>query len=255
MIHADRILVTRFAPYAAELASELTQANCFAIAQPLCEVVALKEPLSLQMFLKGHYDMVIAVSGHAVTFAQRHIGKLWPKATYIAVGASTQKSLSVATQQYVYAPSSRFDSEGVLSLDVLQSIKNKNILILRGEGGRALIEDTLFMRGAHVDFFQTYKRIMIKFDVAKLINNWQSASINGAIISSNDILNQLFNLVPAEHSAWLKKIILYVPSQRVAKQALALGAKYVVVLPSLHTAEIVAFFQQNNGKIISPYRG
>jgi len=245
-----RLLVTRFAPHAEQLVDSLNKIGYFAIAQSLLAVEGLNDPETIDTFLNSHYDVVIAVSGNAVKYAQQQINVDWPTAIYLAVGQSTQKQLSQVTGQIVKCPSSRFDSEGLLELEVLQSIKNKKILILRGEGGRELLEDTLIARGAKVDFLQTYKRIKIDLNGHELVNNWQQASINGVIISSVETLKQLFSLVPNSYKSWLSDLVFYVPSQRAAEQASMLDAKHVVLLPSLYTEHIVEFFKAGNGNCI-----
>ena len=252
MINTPRLLVTRFAPHAELLANSLNEIGCFSIAQPLLTVTALDDPNTLNRFLSGHYDYVIAVSANAVIYAQQQISTSWPTACYFAVGQSTQKILSEVTNQHVLIPSTRFDSEGLLALEKLKSIGSKRVLILRGEGGRDLLETRLIERGAKVDFFQTYKRIKINLNGHELANYWQQAFINGAIISSVEILNQLFMLVPKEYTSWICELIFYVPSQRVAKQAAILGVQHIVLLPSLHTDQIVEFFKVNNGNCIKP---
>ncbi|MGJ8582113.1 MAG: uroporphyrinogen-III synthase, partial [Psychromonas sp.] len=154
-------------------------------------------------------------------------------------------SLTIATKQPVESPVSRFDSEGLLALDAFQDVDHKRVLILRGEGGRDLLENTLIKRGAEVDFFQTYKRVKLDLDGTYLVNYWQQASINGVIISSVEILNQLFVLVPKGYTSWLCGLTFYVPSQRVAEQAKLLGVENIILLPSLHTNQIVDFFHNN----------
>lgn len=251
MIEQHRLLITRFEPYGRELVEHLNTIGCFAIAQPLLTVTALYDETMRDSFLSGHYDLIIAVSGNAIQYAQQQINACWPDAIYLAVGKSTQKQLIAASGQPVFCPNSRFDSEGLLALEQLQSVQSKRILILRGEGGRDLLESILTERGAKVDYFQTYKRIKIDLNGHELVKNWQQALINGVIISSAEILNQLFALVPNKDTSWLSKLIFYVPSQRVAEQASLLGAKHVVLLPSLHTQQIVEFFKVDNGHCIA----
>jgi len=245
VICSDRLLITRFAPHAQQLVDALAEVGCFSIAQPLLTVVGLNDPKTLDTFLSEHYDAVIAVSGNAVKYAEYNILDAWPKAQYFAVGESTRDKLALACQQQVTCPLFRFDSEGLLALDALQNVDGKRILILRGKGGRNLLENTLVERGAEVDFFQTYKRVKLDLDGTDLVNFWQQASINGAIISSVEILNQLFVLVPKEYTSWLCMLTFYVPSQRVANQARLLGVENIILLPSLHTNQIVDFFHNN----------
>jgi len=243
----DRLLVTRFSPHAEELVDQFNNHNIFAIAQPLLTVEPSYNPVLLQKFLDHEYDYVIAVSGNAVTHTQKQINQRWPSATYFAVGDSTKKLLSHVTKQLVISPSSHFDSEGLLKLDLLQEVKGKKVLILRGEGGRDFLAESLTQRGATVTYFQTYKRVNITLNGLKLVNNWQQALINGAIISSVEILNQLFTLVPNEHKCWLTNLTFYVPSQRIADRALQLGIKKIELLPSLRLENIVEFFKRKNG--------
>lgn len=243
-----RLLITRFSPKAELLAEELNRSDFFSIAQPLLKIEALEDQLTSEKFVNGYYDVVIAVSGNAVECTKRLINREWPKAIYIAVGSSTQTLLNEVIDNTALVPENSANSEGLLSLSILQSIRGKRILILRGQGGRELLDKTLVERGAEVTFLESYKRIKLDLNGFDLVNNWQQASINGAIISSTEILNQLFIMVPTEYKNWLSKLILYVPSERVAEQATLLGAEQVVILPSLRTERIVEFFKVNNGK-------
>jgi len=243
-----RLVITRFSPKAELLAEELNKINCFTIAQPLLKVEALEDQFVTESFINGYYDIVIAVSGNAVEYTNRLLKREWPEAVYIAVGVSTQTSLNDIIDNTAIVPEGRADSEGILKLDLLQSIRGKRVLILRGQGGRDLLDRTLVARGAEVAFLESYKRIKLDLDGVELVNNWQQASINGAIISSIEILNQLFTLIPAQYKDWLSNLILYVPSERVAEQASYLGARHVVILPSLRTERIVEFFKTSSEK-------
>ena len=247
VINKPRLLITRFSPHAEKLTDELKKADIFSIAQPLLEIEALNDDLTTAKFLSGFYDIIIAVSGNAVECTVKLTNQHWPTTNYFAVGPSTQKLLKNVTRQNAIIPSSRYDSEGLLELDALHLVKNKNILILRGEGGRDFLDKTLVTRGAVVEFLQSYKRIKLDHDGQVLVDKWQQASINGAIISSIEILNQLFSLVPSKHTSWLTALTFYVPSERIAQKASALGVVNVELLPNLSTNSIIDFFKKNNG--------
>ena len=246
MIKQPRLLITRFSPHAEVLSEEFNKIGFFSIAQPLLKIMPLEDNSTVAKLLSGYYEIVIAVSSNAVECTQKMINQSWPIANYLAVGSLTQSFLSKVVKQNVLVPSIRFDSEGLLDLEVLHSIKNKNILILRGEGGRDLLDKTLVERGACVDFLQSYKRIQLDLNWLELVNNWQQALINGVIISSIEILNQLFTIVPSKHRDWLLKLVFYVPSMRIAKQASSLGVVNIVLLPSLQTEKVIKFFKVNN---------
>lgn len=239
-----KLLVTRFAPHAQQLAEQLTFAGVQAYAQPLLEVRPLSDPERLQALISGSYDIVIAVSGNAVKYTDALDEFSWPESHYLAVGESTQSALQQATKQAVQVPSLSTDSEGLLALPVLQAVADKRVLILRGKGGRDLLHKKLQARGAQVDFLESYQRVNIELDGFKCVNSWQQASINSAIISSVEILNQLVKLIPAEHQSWLLGLSVYVPSERVRQRACHLGFKQVYLLPSLKTEQIVSFFKE-----------
>jgi len=248
VITKPRLLVTRFSPHAEMLAEQLNHVGCFSIAQSLLTVKPLVDSVIGTKFLKGDYDIVIAVSGNAVKYTQQQLSSNWPNATYIAVGKSTQTQLKQVSGQNVLIPSTRFDSEGVLQLEPLKFVLGKKVLILRGQGGREHLDKTLIERGAQVDFLESYKRVELLLDGNKLANNWQQASINGAIISSVEILNQLFLVIPNKHKTWLRQLTFYVPSHRVAEYASKLGVHKTLILPSLRTEDIVLFFKAAIGK-------
>ncbi|WP_296815495.1 uroporphyrinogen-III synthase [Thiobacillus sp.] len=50
------------------------------------------------------------------------------------------------------------DSEAVLALPQLQAVAGRQVVIVRGVGGRALMADTLRARGADVHFMECYRR-------------------------------------------------------------------------------------------------
>lgn len=247
MIPLPRLLVTRFSPHAEQLAGALREAGYFALAQPLLGIKPTQDHKQLKKFIDGDFDIVIAVSGNAVTYTHQMLQQVWPAAIYLAVGASTQAALNKQVQGAVITPTTHFDSEGLLALDVLQHVQGKQILILRGQGGRDLLDKTLIERGARVEFLESYKRVALPIDGNQLRNNCQQADINGAIISSIEILNQLFTLVTNQHKNWLNTLTFYVPSERVAEYGASLGLKRLVVLPSLQADKIITFFKENNG--------
>ena len=113
----SRLLITRFSPKAELLAEALNRADCFSIAQPLLKIETLEDQLTSEKFVSGYYDLVIAVSGNAVECTKRLVNGKWPKATYIAVGSSTQTLLNEVITNTALVPEDRADSEGLLRLE------------------------------------------------------------------------------------------------------------------------------------------
>jgi uroporphyrinogen-III synthase len=53
-----------------------------------------------------------------------------------------------------YCPAQAFTSEALLALPELRQLPGRRILILRGEGGREHLRETLRARGAEVDYLE-----------------------------------------------------------------------------------------------------
>ncbi|PKF61393.1 uroporphyrinogen III synthase HEM4 [Psychromonas sp. psych-6C06] len=236
-----RLLITRFAPHGQYLAERLSEQGIYSLAQPLLTI----EPIPhLDYPFVHHYDFIIAVSANAVEYTDLSLhNKTWPQCNYIAVGDATQHLLAEKTKQFVEVPISSFNSEGVLALPKLQQLDNRSVLILRGVGGRELLKETLLARGASVDYFESYQRVAISLPRSMTIDKWQQHAINGAIISSVELLEQLIILTPDSQLNWLKTITIYAASERILNFAYANGFVKRVLLPSIASQDIIDYFK------------
>jgi len=239
-----RLLVTRFAPHAQRLTDLLNAQGIVAFAQPLLAHQKTTEFNNASKVLAKNYDYIIAVSPNAVDYTQRALaGKKWPQTEYLAVGLATQEKLKTATAQNVVVPEKCFDSEGLLDLPLLSDLQGKQILILRGVGGRELLCDTLTQRGAFVDYYQPYQRVAIVLCGKGLIEEWQQQNINGAIISSIELLERLMAVVPLDAQEWLKSLTIYAPSERITVQAKRWGWSNTEVLPGMSDQQVIDYFK------------
>lgn len=242
---AARLLVTRLSPHAERLANSLNENGIYAHAQPLLTVtktLAYEDAISS---IDNNYRFIIAVSGNAVDYSDRALGEHhWPVSTYLAVGKGTQHKLQQATKQAVIVPKQGYDSEGLLRLPCLQEIQGMRILILRGVGGRELLAKTLAQRGALVDYYEPYQRIAVALSGNEMVKQWQQQAINGAIISSVELLQRLNEVVSSGDHSWLKGLTIYAPSERILKHAQLLGWEAVALLPSLLDKQIIDYFNE-----------
>jgi uroporphyrinogen-III synthase len=108
------------------------------------------------------YRAVLFVSANAVHFGLEALGEYWPQwpvgLHWVAVGAATAEALR-AEGLPAEAPADGFNSEAVLALPCLQQLNETAVLLLRGEGGRGLLEEALRERGARVDTVELYRRV------------------------------------------------------------------------------------------------
>ena len=235
-----KLLITRFKPHAQRLSDLLNEHGIYTIAQPLLEI----HPVEGASFpFSQYYDFIIAVSCNAVTYSHHNLqGNEWPKSHYLAVGEATKSLLEDKTNQLVTIPDSTFNSEGLLALPILKNLDNRAILILRGVGGREYLKEHLCKRGATVDYYESYQRVAIVLPDAMLSQKWQQQGINGAIISSIELLEQLIKVTAKEHQSWLKSITLFAASERIINYAQGLGFHHTALLPSIANQDIIDYF-------------
>jgi uroporphyrinogen-III synthase len=235
-----RLLITRFAPHAQRLADLLNEQGVYSLAQPLLEIKPVKG--CIQPFTKK-YDDIIAISCNAVEYTGRNLhGREWPTARYLAVGSSTKLLLEQKVKQSVSIPLDTFNSEGLLALPQLQQLENRSILILRGVGGREFLKDELTSRGANVDYYESYQRVAIMVSRSTSIHKWQQLAINGAIISSIELLEQLMIVGADEDQDWLRSLTIFTASERILKHATAVGFQKTRLLPSISNQKIIDYF-------------
>jgi len=235
-----RLLITRFAPDAQRLADSLIEHGIYSIAQPLLKTEAVVN--NVDPFTRD-YDFIIAVSRNAVKYTQHFLqGRDWPISCYLAVGSATQKLLKTNTKQSVEVPFQDFNSEGLLALPLLQRLDNCSILILRGVGGREFLKEQLTARGACVDYYEPYQRVAIKLPRSMTADKWQQQGINGAIISSIELLERLIVVTEEIDQGWLRSLTLFAASERILKYAQQLGFHKTALLPSITNQKIIDYF-------------
>ncbi|MCU6676309.1 uroporphyrinogen-III synthase [Leclercia tamurae] len=224
------ILVTRPSPAGEQLVSRLRTLGQVAWSFPLIEFSPGRElPL-----LAGHLaalqegDMLFALSQHAVEFAHARLqqdGQRWPDAPrYFAIGRTTALALHTESGKDIRYPLDREISEVLLQLPELQTVVGKRALILRGNGGRELLGDTLRERGAEVTFCECYQRCNKYYDGAEEAMRWQSRGVTTLVVTSGEMLQHLWSLIPQWYREnWLLRCRLLVVSERLANLARELG--------------------------------
>ncbi len=239
------VLVTRPDEQGKELCQQLESIGIAALHHPLINIEAGSDLPQLIPDLQQS-DTVIAVSQHAVTLSDqflRNQQSFWPTSIrYLAVGQKTAHLLSKATGQPVNYPQVS-DSEHLLELTELQSVAGQNIIILRGNGGRELIYDTLAERGASVYYKEVYQRANLPFNGSLCVEKWQQAQIDTLIITSSHQLTFFISQLDETYLKWALPLILVVPSERIARDAKALGFEHILISQSASNPDLVAALQ------------
>ena len=224
------ILVTRPSPQGEELVSRLRALGREAWSFPLIEFTPGRELAQLAGHLDalGENDLLFALSQHAVEFAHAQLQQQkasWPQAPdYFAIGRTTALALHKVSQRDVRYPLDREISEVLLQLSELQNIAGKNALILRGNGGREYLGETLLSRGANITFCECYQRSNRHYDGAEEAMRWQSRGVTTLVVTSGEMLQQLWSLIPEWYrDSWLLHCEVLLVSERLALQARELG--------------------------------
>lgn len=239
------VLVTRPEAQGIELCQQLEQLGITALHHPLINIEAGPDLPSLLPDIQ-QCDTIIAVSQHAVLFSDQFLRNQhsnWPdSARYLAVGQKTAHLLSKAAGQSVNYPEVG-DSEHLLELAELQSVSGQNIIILRGNGGRELIHQTLSERGAVVKYKEVYQRTDLPFSADRCFHQWQQSGVDTLVITSSHQLTFFMSQLDAPITQWARQLKLLVPSERIASDAKTMGFQYVVVTHSAANPDLVAALQ------------
>jgi uroporphyrinogen-III synthase len=229
------VLVTRPLKQAHVFAKRLEQSGAAPMVLPTIEIAP---PQDLQPLLEarahlGAYDFVMFVSANAVEQALATLTH-WPeKATALAPGKGTAAALREAgvPDQAILSPVSRFDSEGLLELPLLQQMQGKRVLIFRGERGRELLGETLAARGAEVTRVTCYRRVCPASDVANteelLWPLLQQNRLQAITLTAGEALDNLETMAGETLCRALKALPVFAIHPRIAEHAQARGWKAV----------------------------
>lgn len=232
---AKKILVTRPAHQSDNLCKLITQQNWQPIRFPVIEIQvrALSTLEITRLENINSYRYVFFVSVNAVNFVLQVLNgkiKKFQQVTCIAIGKATYEALENLGISGILIPEQGFNSEAVLALPELQTLAGESCLIIRGEGGRELLADSLIQRGATVDYLEVYKRVLPVCD-GQLIEEYITKNeLTAIVIYSGDALKKLMRLLTKDITRKdLLSIMLVVISQRVYVLAKEIGFKTVII--------------------------
>ena len=113
------------------------------------------------------------------------------RARMMAVGESTAAALEQAGFDAVLRPARGASSEALLA----KTVAGSRILIVRGEGGRQLLGDTLSKRGARVTYAEVYRRARPEVNGGGLARRGRNGGIDAIVITSLEGLENLFAML------------------------------------------------------------
>ncbi len=244
-LHGMVVLVTRPTHQAAAMLQLLEQSGAKPLAFASMEISPIEPDSVLKHRLSTlyEYDQLIFISVNAVEHTVLLLQKLnipveAIKNEIAVIGRATQSAAEQAGFKITQVMKKGFNSESLLQHAAFQApqVNTKKILILRGKGGLAQLGDTLQQRGAKVDYAEVYRRGIPQQDKGikrqQLSLNWQQQQINAVTVTSNESLQNLYDMLESPGKDALLESGLIVPSQRCMQLAQRLGFQSVRVAES-----------------------
>jgi uroporphyrinogen-III synthase len=232
----ETILITRPVEQATRLAQLVRDAGGEAILFPAVEIEVLPET-AIESFLKrpGHFDLIVFVSPNAARVALPRIlahGGIPGQAKVAAVGRGTAAELKKNGVEKIISPQEGFDSEALLGELSDMRLAGSRVLIVRGQGGREFLAETLRARGATVEYFECYRRLKPARDTRELASWLDSDAIDACLATSSNIVENLFEIAGNAGRFRLCAVPFFVPHPRVAAVAFSRGVQCVFVAGS-----------------------
>lgn len=188
-----RILITRPNPFAQQLADALKKAGKAAIqvdVWPLIEIAPLEINHACTEGTRAHF---VFVSPQAVQqFLQHALTPLERLTDCYAVGEGTAQALYRAGIGPVCFPRMDHGAAALLALPELQNVIGEHFIIVRGQQGRQMLEETLVQRGAIVSNLICYQQLPPQ-KVPAFIH---ARSYDAIILTSLLAAKHAFNVLP-----------------------------------------------------------
>jgi uroporphyrinogen-III synthase len=240
-LNGAHVLVTRPVHQAENLCSTIEQQGGVAIRFPTLQIVGLENQAdnpataTNSLFQLSNRQWLIFTSANAVNFALKaNGGKIAQlKTTRIAaIGKASARELELAGLHVSLIPENGYDSESLLAMPQMQQVNGQTILIVRGQGGREELANVLRSRGAKVNYWEVYKRIMPDIDSTEVVDLLEQDKLDAIVITSCEALQNLVTMLGTNYMKRLITIPLVVISDRIGRLAVEMGFTRIAVTES-----------------------
>lgn len=233
-LNGARVLVTRPAHQAENLSRLIQGRGGEAVRFPVLDIVARDNIEEVQYALKNldKFQWVVFISPNAVNFALKaNNGKIDRLKTvrFAAVGRATAQALEAAGLTVDVVPEQGYTSEALLAMPQMQQVKGQACLIVRGEGGREELANTLRSRGAVVQYLEVYKRTIPSIDSSQVVQLLAQHRLDVITVTSGEALQNLLIMLGENNHQLLLPIPIVVVSDRIRQLAAGMGFKRIAV--------------------------
>ncbi len=231
------VAVTRPGERGRALCRAIDAAGGHSLHFPALEIVPPADPGPARERLgrAGEHDWLVFVSPTAVERAVALRPQPPADARVAAVGRGTARALRAAGWPVHVEPESGADSESLLARPELAGLAGRSVLLVKGEGGRALLRRTLEARGARLAVADVYRRRCPAGDLGPLV----AAEAQVLVVTSSEALGNLLAMAGRDRE-WLLGRELVVIHPRIAERARELGFARVHPAAGAEPAQLLA---------------
>ena len=239
------VLITRPGHQSAELARLVEKAGGVPVLFPAIEIepAASASQLLSKFRSLSRPNLAIVISSNAANYGEPVLAELVDQDIQLAaIGPATARTLKHLGCRPGIVPASGFNSEALLAEDEFRDMAGQRVLILRGQGGRELLGDTLHNRGATVDYLEVYRRILPQpgsGEVEKIESLWAQGGIRFVAANSVETLDNLVKLLTHDGQRLLRGSRIVTISERVIRKADQLGIAAPTLLAESPTDQAI----------------
>lgn len=251
-----RFLITRPQNQSATLARLLREAGAVPLLAPMIDIGSSSDPDALAGALQRleEFDLVVFVSPTALDEVAARVNP-WPAELPVAVvgPASRDRALALGMAE-VICPDSQFDSEGLLAHPALQQMAGRRVLLLRGNGGREVLSDTLRARGATVEAVEAYRRLPPRMPAGELAA-LLAQGCDGVVMTSSEAVSNLFALADPLLAERLRTARFFASHPAIAEAAQRHGVGQVELVGTGDEAIVAAlsrYFEAGASAVAAP---
>ena len=228
------VLVTRPEHQASHLCQLIESEGGAAVRYPALVIKPRSDRAAVRAAIgpADRYDLVVFVSANAVRYGADILdqGRDRPVA---AIGQATALALNAAGYRVTLMPDEGADSESLLALPQLAHLAGQRVLIVRGTGGRDLLQEVMSARGAQVQHAEVYIREAAYPSMerkAEIETLWRQGGISVYTATSVELLEALVGIVTPRCRELMHSTALVTGSNRVAEAASRLGIGSPILL-------------------------
>lgn len=241
-----QILLTRPQDKSEQLAEQLAAHGIKSCVQSLLQLTEV-DVSKAQLSVLESADIVVFVSQDAARYLQQAGAELNRTSICLAVGKSTAEVVEELFDKPCASPIVE-TSEGLLALPELNSVSQKQIVLVKGKGGRTKLAAELKSREAILHPLSVYQRLPHPDVTEEMVKVWQKEQVDSLVLTSNTSIDVFLALVKDKN--WLKEISLFLVSERCVDyvEQQKIGFKKIINCQGADNKRILAAIVSENTK-------